>query len=140
MEKNTKNVAEDNDSCIIISKNGHTIFVKTIKGGMAMPELKCGVVTCKHNKQNYCELDAIEVVGSSAKISEQTSCGSFVERKGEAYSNSVKEASPTSSVSCQAVECKYNNECRCHAGKINVVGSDANRVEQTECSTFKKEM
>ena len=44
-----------------------------------MPELKCGVVTCVHNKQNYCDLDAIEVVGDSAQVPEQTSCGSFVE-------------------------------------------------------------
>ena len=43
-----------------------------------MPELRCGVVTCKHNKQNFCDLDEIEVVGSSAQVSEQTSCGSFV--------------------------------------------------------------
>ena len=104
-----------------------------------MPELKCGVVTCKHNKQNYCELDAIEVVGNSANTPEQTSCGSFVERQGESYSNSMKEASPTSDIKCQAVECKYNNSCKCHAGKISVMGSNANRVEETECATFKKE-
>ena len=105
---------------------------------MIMPELRCGVVTCKHNKQNYCDLDEIEVVGSSAKISEQTSCGSFVERKGEQYTNSVKEASETSDVLCQAVECEYNESRKCYAGRISVMGSDANRVEETECATFKK--
>ena len=104
-----------------------------------MPELKCSVVTCVHNKQNYCELEAIEVVGSSAKMSEQTSCGSFVERKGESYSNSAKMASPTSDIKCQARECTYNQECKCHAGKISVMGSDAKRTEETECATFKKE-
>ena len=103
-----------------------------------MPELKCGVVTCVHNKQNYCELESIEVVGSSAQISEQTSCGSFVERKGEQYSNSAKDASPTSDIVCQAEECKYNDSKKCHAGKISVMGSDACRVEETECATFKK--
>ena len=105
-----------------------------------MPELKCGVVTCTHNKQNYCELDTIEVVGNSAKSPEQTSCGSFKERKGDSYSNSTATPSPTSNVSCQAVECTYNKACKCHAGKISVAGSDASRVEQTECATFKKEM
>lgn len=105
-----------------------------------MPELKCGVVTCVHNKQNYCELDSIEVIGSSAQVSEQTSCGSFVERKGESYSNSsAKDASPTSDIVCQAVECKYNDSRRCYAGKISVMGSDASRTEETECATFKKE-
>ena len=56
-----------------------------------MPELKCGVVTCVHNYKNYCELDSIEVVGSSAQVSEQTSCGSFAERKGEQYGNTTKD-------------------------------------------------
>ena len=105
-----------------------------------MPELKCGVVTCVHNYKNYCELDSIEVVGSSAQISEQTSCGSFVERKGEQYGNTMKEAvSATSDIKCQAVECTYNESCKCHAGKISVMGTDANRTEETECATFKKE-
>ena len=105
-----------------------------------MPELKCGVVTCVHNVKNYCELDSIEVIGSSAKNSEQTSCGSFAERKGEAYGNTMKDsASPMSDIKCQAVECKYNEARKCYAGKINVVGTDANRTEETECATFKKE-
>ena len=104
-----------------------------------MPELKCGVVTCVHNKQNYCELEAIEVVGSSAQNPEQTSCGSFVERKGESYANSTNTPSPTSDIRCQARECTYNEECKCHAGKISVMGSDAKRTEETECATFKKE-
>ena len=115
-------------------------MLNKFEGGMAMPELKCGVVTCIHNKQNLCELDSIEVVGSSAKVSEQTSCGSFVERKGDQYSNSAKEATPTSNIVCQAVECKYNESRKCHAGKISVMGSNACRTEETECATFKKEM
>lgn len=105
-----------------------------------MPELKCGVVTCVHNKQNYCELDSIEVVGSSAQVSEQTSCGSFVEKKGEQYSNAMSgTASPTSDIVCQAVECKYNDSHKCYAGKISVTGTDACKTEETECATFKKE-
>lgn len=108
------------------------------EGGMVMAELKCGVVTCVHNKQNYCDLDSIEVLGSSAQVSEQTSCGSFVERKGEQYSNSAKSASATSDIVCQACECTYNEEKKCHAGKISVMGSNACRTEETECATFKK--
>ena len=104
-----------------------------------MAELKCGVVTCVHNKQNYCELDAIEVLGSSAQRPEQTSCGSFVEKKGDSYSNDAREATPTSNIVCQACECKYNDNRKCNAGKINVMGSDASKVEQTECATFNKE-
>ena len=39
-----------------------------------MPELKCTVQTCTHNKQFYCDLDAIEVQGDSAKKSDETCC------------------------------------------------------------------
>ena len=31
---------------------------------MFMAELRCGVVTCAHNKLNYCELEGIEVMGN----------------------------------------------------------------------------
>ena len=103
-----------------------------------MAELKCGVVTCVHNNLNYCELDAIEVLGSSAQTPEQTSCGSFVEKKGDSYSNDAREATPTSNIVCQACEFKYNDNKKCHAGKINVMGSDASRTEETECATFNK--
>ena len=36
-----------------------------------MPELKCTVQTCTHNKQFYCDLDAIEVQGDSARKSDE---------------------------------------------------------------------
>ncbi|MBQ8804786.1 MAG: DUF1540 domain-containing protein [Tyzzerella sp.] len=103
-----------------------------------MPELKCSVVTCVHNTQNYCELDAIEVMGNTANISEETSCGSFVEIKDNEYKNRAKDASVTSEIKCHARECKYNDEYKCYAGKINVVGSSASRSDETECATFKK--
>lgn len=103
-----------------------------------MPELKCAVVTCVHNKQNYCDLDGIEVMGNTASVSEETSCGSFVEKKGNEYSNSMKEATATSNIKCHACECKYNDDYKCYAGKINVAGSSASRSDETECATFKK--
>lgn len=103
-----------------------------------MPELKCSVQTCVHNKQNYCDLDAIEVKGNTAQTAGETSCASFVEKKGNEYSNSMKEATPTSNIDCQARECLYNNSCKCNAGKINVAGTDACQSEDTECATFKK--
>lgn len=110
-----------------------------------MPELKCTVQTCVHNKQFLCDLEAIEVGGSSAKNTEDTCCDSFEERKEGGYSNhysdsygDVSSAMPSaaSSVDCKATECMYNNECRCHAGKISVEGSEACHSSDTECATF----
>ncbi|MBQ8559099.1 MAG: DUF1540 domain-containing protein [Tyzzerella sp.] len=105
-----------------------------------MPELKCNVHTCVHNKNEYCDLDGIEVAGSSAQTAKDTSCASFVEKKGDSYSNSTGEASAISNVDCQAKECKYNTSCKCHAGKISVGGNAACRSDETECASFEKEM
>lgn len=102
-----------------------------------MPELKCTVQTCVHNKQFYCDLDGIEVTGDSAKSVEETSCGSFVERQGEQYGNVTGEDSAVSNINCKATDCIYNESCECHAGKISVEGSNATQHEQTECATFK---
>ena len=42
-----------------------------------MPELKCTVQTCVHNKQYYCDLDHIQVGGEHAKRADETCCDSF---------------------------------------------------------------
>lgn len=113
-----------------------------------MPELKCTVQTCVHNRQFLCDLDAIQVGGSSAKHAKDTCCDSFQERK-ESMSNSMtggysgnygditsSKPSDTSKIDCKAVECKYNEDCHCHAGKISVEGSQACDCHETECATF----
>ena len=102
-----------------------------------MPELKCTVQTCAHNKNYYCALDKIVVGGDSAKQAEETCCDSFEEKREGAYSNVAGEASPVSGIDCKATDCEYNNSCKCHAGKISIEGGDACRCEQTECATFR---
>lgn len=101
-----------------------------------MPELRCTVQTCTHNKNYYCELDSIVVGGDSANRAEETCCDSFEERREGSYSNMSGEASAKSDIDCKAVECMYNQECQCHAGKISIEGGDACQCEQTECATF----
>lgn len=103
-----------------------------------MPELKCTVQSCLHNKNYYCDLDKIEVGGRSAKRAEETCCDSFQERKdSNSYSNDMKEATAASTINCKATDCVYNEKCNCHAGKISVEGGNACQCEQTECATFK---
>ena len=101
-----------------------------------MPELRCDVHSCTHNKNMYCDLDKIEVGGSNAKTPKDTSCNSFVERKEGTYSNSIKEASAKASIDCKATTCTYNKECKCYAGKIDVSGNAACRKDETCCSSF----
>ncbi len=106
-----------------------------------MPELKCTVQTCMHNKDFYCALDKIQVGGSTAKDAKDTCCDSFQQRSEAAqnsYTNTTGQTtSACSSVECQATQCKYNDNCQCHAGKISVEGSSACQCSQTECATFK---
>ena len=101
-----------------------------------MPELKCTVQTCTHNKNFYCDLERIIVGGSSAKRSEETCCDSFEERKGDFHSDVNGQASACSSIDCKATECMYNEQCHCHAGKISVEGGGACTCKDTECATF----
>lgn len=104
-----------------------------------MPELKCTVQTCVHNRQFLCELDKIQVGGDSAKTAKETCCDSFQERKEgytNSYSDSMGTASDTSQIDCKATECMYNHNCECNAGKISVEGSDACQCRGTECATF----
>lgn len=101
-----------------------------------MPELRCTVQTCIHNKDFYCDLDSIQVGGNSARTAEETSCDSFRERTHDSYSNVAGNASPVSDIHCEARECKYNQNCNCYAGKISVEGSNACQCEETECATF----
>lgn len=102
-----------------------------------MPELKCTVQTCVHNKQFLCDLDKIQVGGNQARDSRETCCDSFQERKGDSYSNVAEgTASDMTNIDCKAMECEYNDHCKCHAGKISVEGSQAHECEGTECATF----
>lgn len=103
-----------------------------------MPELRCTVQTCVHNADFYCDLKTVNVGGNDAKRAEETCCDSFEERKSATYSNAVREASPTSDIDCKAVECQYNQNYKCHAGKISVEGSRATTSGETECATFTK--
>lgn len=101
-----------------------------------MPELKCTVQTCVHNKQFLCDLDKIQVGGEKAKTACDTCCDSFQERKGEGYSNVTGNASELTNILCEAKDCMYNKDCKCHAGKISVEGSCASKAKNTECATF----
>ena len=54
----------------------------------------------------------------------------------DTYSNVTGQASATSNIRCEATECRYNQSCKCHAGKISVEGGDACQCKETECATF----
>ena len=118
---------------------GHNEYESVERGGIIMPELKCTVQTCVHNQQYLCDLDKIQVGGENAKNPQETCCDSFQERKEGSYGNSMNsmhEASDRSAIDCKATNCMYNEQCKCHAGKISVEGGSARTADGTECATF----
>ena len=46
-----------------------------------MTILKCSATTCAYNEDMLCSRGEINVMGDSAKSSEETSCGSFREKR-----------------------------------------------------------
>lgn len=54
-----------------------------------MTILKCSATTCAYNEDMLCSRGEINVMGDSAKSSEETSCGSFRE-KSQGAMNSAK--------------------------------------------------
>ena len=101
-----------------------------------MPELKCTVETCVHNKYHCCDKGSIDVSGRDAETQSQTCCSSFADSASCGYSNSVKAASLTSDICCDATNCQYNEGHSCQAGSVEVHGSNAMQTQDTECSSF----
>lgn len=101
-----------------------------------MPILDCSVKNCMYNVESRCQLDSIKVEGSNAKDSGATACGSFELRKNSEYSNATNMPNPENSVKCEAVNCCYNKENKCHAEHIGIAGNGASNCGETECSSF----
>ncbi len=101
-----------------------------------MPELKCTVETCVHNKYHCCDKGSIDVSGADAQNKSQTCCNSFADSASSGYSNSAKAASLTSDICCNVTNCQYNESNCCQAGCVEVQGSNAVQCNDTECSSF----
>ena len=53
------------------------------------------------------------------------------------FKNLFKTPETSLEVSCEAVSCVYNEDCRCQADKISIGGGKACQCEQTECASFR---
>ena len=97
-----------------------------------MPKLKCSVVNCGNNADEYCCLGRISVDGG-ANV-ENTCCSSFIEQSNG--SNSADIPQESLSIACTAHDCRYNEESKCCADCVDVAGAGANRATETQCNTF----
>ena len=82
-----------------------------------MTILNCSAVTCIYNKDQLCSRGEIEVMGHDARVSDETSCGSFRDRNSASVTNSEKESCGCEKIriDCKAHECTYNEHCKCTA-------------------------
>ena len=103
-----------------------------------MTKLECSVENCMHNSDNCCCKGSILVDGYDARDAEETCCASFDENKGGVFSNLFKTPETKLDVSCDAVNCCYNEDKRCEADGISICGSGACDCEETCCRTFKE--
>lgn len=103
-----------------------------------MPALRCSAITCVYNKEELCSKGDILVTGDTANVPDQTSCGSFQERRGDSMTNSCAEGCgcETIQVDCEAGRCVYNDNHKCIASQIGIAGSNATSSQQTMCGTF----
>ncbi len=101
-----------------------------------MTQLVCSVKNCKYNENNCCCKENIQVAGSSARKSNETCCGSFVERGITSARNSTLEPTKATNVECKAEKCRYNENAKCHATNIDIQGKNACCCGETECATF----
>ena len=93
-----------------------------------MPLLNCTVKNCLYNKDEYCAKGNILVDGRTAKMSEGTSCKSFVEKR-ESASNSCGCGSATPHIQVDATQKKSpsQEEMRANVQKQNVEASVQNK-------------
>ena len=47
-------------------------------------------------------------------------------------------ASAVIDIDCKAETCVYNENCKCTAGKVGIVGASACEPEETECASYRK--
>ena len=108
------------------------------KGEKNMTYLDCSVKGCTYNNQDGCCCKGdIRVEGREAKERHGTCCGSFKEcgSNGGAC-NTLKEASKETDVACEATHCRFNENEKCRATHIGILGSSACTCGETECASF----
>lgn len=101
-----------------------------------MTVLDCNVVNCSYNTDNCCKRQDIQVEGAKAKTPSETCCGSFAPRGCGCAANSTGEALKDTDVSCEACDCKFNDNRRCSAAHIGISGGHADTCRETECGSF----
>jgi len=104
--------------------------------------LKCGSLDCAYNdKSGKCFAKNISVDGRSAQTTGETTCATYTP-DGSNFTNmefandfmdlgTAKAASVSPNITCDAMNCRFNNNRACTASNVEINPSDAS------CETFK---
>jgi len=103
-----------------------------------MADLRCKVINCAYNKDEYCSKGDILVGGKHASNSEETSCQSFAEKRDNSVSSAMEHPCATIYIDCEACKCIYNSDYKCAAAHVEINGSNACSCRETACATFKE--
>ena len=115
----------------------YTNHAKKKEEKLMTTKLDCNVEHCAYNADHCCKRTDIEVKGENAKVSADTSCGSFAPSgKAKNLVNACGCAKQDTQVHCDAVECMYNSDRMCHANHIGISGREADTMQDTECASF----
>jgi hypothetical protein len=101
-----------------------------------MAQLVCSVITCGYNKEKRCSKGDIMVGGSHADTGRDTCCESFRPEGCDCYTSALERPCEIISIDCEATNCKYNSNYKCHAGNVSIEGSRAKENRDTLCGTF----
>lgn len=105
-----------------------------------MTNVDCNAKTCGYNENNTCKKKQIDVEGLFAKSKIGTFCQSFINPNSnkdvkQEIANEMSVGS-TTSVSCSANYCKYNEENFCKARDITIGNQNAQYRSETQCDSF----
>lgn len=116
-------------------------------------KLRCSAKNCYNNVNEFCVANVINVTGSNAHTSPETSCDTFIEKTnvsgtshfinrnlsdefGQLFSGETVEMAPQ--IACEAESCTYNNNRICGAEYVEIKGPNATTSERTQCETFRE--
>lgn len=94
--------------------------------------LNCSAGSCIYNNSGICYAGNIEVHGTKATSTSETTCSTFISKdKGNSLSNNTSNTFTTSTdIYCKAKKCNYNSNQTCTAPSVQINYNNAS------CDTF----
>ena len=102
-----------------------------------MAEINCTVNNCSHNKSGVCYSNRVNIGGLNSSSSEDTCCGSFLDKK--LYSdltNNTNASGSCDALICKVENCTHNCNSLCDLSSITVGGNNVKIYSEAHCESF----